>query len=113
MSWPRSATYTEEIAAAAVAARDAFARGGTPLDEALHLYLAARVHTLDPIASTSSRSIGTPPLPEPHPAPRAAAAKPLQLCQHRCTNLERLMGAPLPRPATLAARLEIPFEEWP
>jgi len=28
-------------------------------------------------------------------------------------HLEWLMGAPLPRPAALAARLEVPIEEWP
>ena len=30
-----------------------------------------------------------------------------------CTQLERFIGVPLPRPAALAARLDLPIEEWP
>ena len=30
-----------------------------------------------------------------------------------CTRLEWFMGLPLPRPAALAARLDLPVEEWP
>jgi hypothetical protein len=41
MGWPWSAAHAEDIAAAAVAAREAFV-AGTPLDQALQLHVGSQ-----------------------------------------------------------------------